>query len=239
MHTPTKRDVLDLQKALKGFGTNERVLIEILASRSNDEIRAIRNTFYTTFDKSLEEAIWADTSGDFRRMLVLLIQGTRDEYGIPQYRKAVQDAQRLMRASDKKSGQDKFDAYKVLATASPSHLAYVYTELETMSGYSIEKTIDREFSGDMKNLLLALVMVSQSKPKFFAHQIHNAIKGLGVRDKDLIRVLVSRSEVDLATIQMEYERLFKKSLEQVIREECKGAYRDALLSIVKGNKSHY
>ncbi|KAK6043668.1 Annexin, partial [Cooperia oncophora] len=54
MQTPTKRDVLDLQKAMKGFGTNEKVLIEILASRSNDEIRAIRNTFYTTYDKSLE-----------------------------------------------------------------------------------------------------------------------------------------------------------------------------------------
>ncbi|KAK6036883.1 Annexin, partial [Cooperia oncophora] len=176
MQTPTKRDVLDLQKAMKGFGTNEKVLIEILASRSNDEIRAIRNTFYTTYDKSLEEAIWAETSGDFRRMLVLLLQGSRDEYGIPQYHKAVRDAQQLLRASDKKSGQDKFDAYKILATASPSHLAYVYTELETISGYSIEKTIDREFNGDIKNLLLALVMVSQSKPKFFAHQIHNSIK---------------------------------------------------------------
>ncbi|PIO63914.1 Annexin, partial [Teladorsagia circumcincta] len=60
----------------------------------------------------------------------------------------------------------------------------------------------------------ALVMVSQSKPKFFAHQIHNAIKGLGVRDKDLIRVLVSRAEIDLATIQMDFERIFNKSLEQ-------------------------
>uniref|UniRef100_A0A0K0DC10 Annexin n=1 Tax=Angiostrongylus cantonensis TaxID=6313 RepID=A0A0K0DC10_ANGCA len=42
MQTPTKRDVLDIQKAVKGFGTNEKVLIEILASRSNEEIQAIR-----------------------------------------------------------------------------------------------------------------------------------------------------------------------------------------------------
>ncbi|PIO65155.1 Annexin [Teladorsagia circumcincta] len=101
-----------------GFGTDEKVLIEILASRSNEEIRAIRNTYYTTYDKSLEEAIWSDTSGDFRRMLVLLLQGSRDEYGIPQYHKAVQDAQQLLRASDKKSGQDKFDA-KICIVATP------------------------------------------------------------------------------------------------------------------------
>ncbi|VDO56591.1 unnamed protein product [Haemonchus placei] len=59
-----------------------------------------------------------------------------------------------MRACDKKSGQDKFEAFKILATASPSHLAYVYTELETISGYSVEKTIEHEYSGDMKTLLL-------------------------------------------------------------------------------------
>ncbi|PIO59117.1 hypothetical protein TELCIR_19430, partial [Teladorsagia circumcincta] len=41
MQTPTKRDVLDLHRAMKGFGTDEKVLIEILASRSNEEIRAI------------------------------------------------------------------------------------------------------------------------------------------------------------------------------------------------------
>ncbi|KJH52476.1 Annexin [Dictyocaulus viviparus] len=81
------------------------------------------------------------------------------------------------------------------------------------------------------------MMIAQSKPKFFAHQIHDAIKGIGIRDKDLIRLLVSRAEIDLAAIQVEYERLFKKSLLQVIREECKGAYREALLGIVKGNKS--
>ncbi|RCN48748.1 Annexin, partial [Ancylostoma caninum] len=64
------------------------------------------------------------------------------------------------------------------------------------------------------------------------------LQGISTRDKDLIRVLVSRAEIDLAAIQVEYERLFKKPLLQVIRDECKGAYRDALTSIVKGNRSH-
>ncbi|KIH63502.1 Annexin [Ancylostoma duodenale] len=64
------------------------------------------------------------------------------------------------------------------------------------------------------------------------------LTGISTRDKDLIRVLVSRAEIDLAAIQVEYERLFKKPLLQVIRDECKGAYRDALTSIVKGNRSH-
>ncbi|VDL73206.1 unnamed protein product [Nippostrongylus brasiliensis] len=202
MQTPTKRDVLDLQKAVKGFGTNERVLIEILTTRTNDEIRAIRNTFFTTFDKSLEDAVWSDTSGDFRRLLVVLIQGNRDEYSAAQYAKAAQEAQQILRSSDRKSGVDRFDAYKILATHSPIHLLHMFSEYENMAGHSIEKAIERDFSDQYTSgkviVFQALVMVAQGKPKFFAHQIHNAIK--------------------------------------VIREECKGAYREALLSIVKGNR---
>ncbi|KAJ1363464.1 hypothetical protein KIN20_023337, partial [Parelaphostrongylus tenuis] len=116
MQTPTKRDVLDIQKAVKGFGTNEKVLIEIFASRSNEEIRAIReqcdvfvslskttyltllaivfksrgNTFYTTYDKSLEDTLWSETSGDFRRLLQILVQGNRDESSTGYFGKAVQ-----------------------------------------------------------------------------------------------------------------------------------------------------
>ncbi|VDK58863.1 unnamed protein product [Cylicostephanus goldi] len=78
------------EREFQGFGTNERVLIEILSSRTNEEIQAIRNTYYTTFDRSLEEAISGDTSGDFRRLLMILIQGNRDESSIGEYHKAVQ-----------------------------------------------------------------------------------------------------------------------------------------------------
>ncbi|KAJ1360699.1 hypothetical protein KIN20_019734 [Parelaphostrongylus tenuis] len=111
------------------------------------------------------------------------------------------------------------------------------SEYENITGRSVKEAIERDFSGDAKHLLLALMMVAQSKPKFFAQQIYDAIKGIGVRDKDLIRLLVSRAEIDLAEIQVEYERLFKQSLVQVIRNECKGAYRDALLGILKGNRT--
>ncbi|KAK6741095.1 hypothetical protein RB195_009136 [Necator americanus] len=238
MQTPTKRDVMDLHRAVKGLGTNEGVLIEILASRTNEEIQAIRNTYYTTFDRPLEDAVSSDTSGDFRRLLMILIQGNRDESSIGEYHKAVQEAHNILRCSDKRGQMDKLDAYKVLATSNSNHVGYLISEFENVAGYPIEKAIEKDFSGNTRDLLLALVMVAQSKPKYFAHQIHNATKGIGTRDRDLIRVLVSRAEIDLAAIQVEYERLFRKPLVQVIREEAKGAYRDALISIVKGNRSH-
>ncbi|VDM54085.1 unnamed protein product [Angiostrongylus costaricensis] len=134
-----------------------------------------------------------------------------------------QEAHQIARFGERKALYDKFEVYKVFATSSASHLGYLMSEYESITGRSVKEAIERDFSGDAKHLLL----------------------GIGVRDKDLIRLLVSRAEIDLAEVQVEYERLFKQSLLQVsiqifpavIREECKGAYRDALLGIVKGNRS--
>ncbi|VDK59920.1 unnamed protein product [Gongylonema pulchrum] len=61
------------------------------------------------------------------------------------------------------------------------------------------------------------------------------MKGFGTHDKDLIRIIVSRSEVDLALIRQQYEQSYGKSLIDAIQSECSGAYSDTLVAIVQGN----
>lgn len=50
-------------------------------------------------------------------------------------------------------------------------------------------------TGDLEHAALAIVLSVKSKAAFFAREIREAIQGAGTRDKDLIRILVSRSEV--------------------------------------------
>ncbi|MFH4984045.1 hypothetical protein AB6A40_010754 [Gnathostoma spinigerum] len=59
--------------------------------------------------------------------------------------------------------------------------------------------------------------------------------GLGTSDQDLIRIIVSRSEVDLKSIKHEYESLYETPLVDAIKSECSGDYRKALVAIVEGN----
>jgi len=49
-----------------------QVLIEILASRSNDEIKAIREVYKKEYKHELEKDIAGDTSGDFKKLLIAL-----------------------------------------------------------------------------------------------------------------------------------------------------------------------
>jgi annexin A7/11 len=78
--------------------------------------------------------------------------------------------------------------------------------------YTIEAAIEEEFSGDMKNALLAIVESVQKKPKFFAKQLYRIIKGMKSTIKtrfrtsirDVIRIVVTRCEIDMDDIKKEY-----------------------------------
>ena len=69
----------------QGAGTDEGCLVEILCTRTNEEIEAIKEAYKLKYETTLEEDIVGDTSGDFRRFMVSLLQANRDEnYDIDQ-----------------------------------------------------------------------------------------------------------------------------------------------------------
>uniref|UniRef100_A0A6Q2YLA7 Annexin n=1 Tax=Esox lucius TaxID=8010 RepID=A0A6Q2YLA7_ESOLU len=90
--TPPVYDASELKNAMKGAGTEEAALIDILASRTNAEIRAITGAYLKEYGKSLEEDIEGDTSGMFKRVLVSLATAGRDESDTVNEAQAVQDA---------------------------------------------------------------------------------------------------------------------------------------------------
>uniref|UniRef100_A0A0M3IZV5 Annexin n=1 Tax=Anisakis simplex TaxID=6269 RepID=A0A0M3IZV5_ANISI len=67
---------------------------------------------------------------------------------------------------------------------------------------------------------------------------HNIPQGLGTRNNDLIRLIVSRAEIDMAAISDEFEVAYGKTLVDYIRGDTSGGYRDALIAIVKGNSKY-
>jgi len=233
--TPTKYDVVGLHNAVKGLGTKEKTLIEILATLTREELNGIKNQYQITYGHSLEQDVAHDTSGDLKRIFISLIANGRDENRHVDTVKANQDARKLINAGEKKLGTDESAFNAILVAQSPSQLDRVFLEYEKISGHSIQKAIETEFSGDVRDGYLAIVDALQNRARYFAKQLHNAMKGLGTRDKDLIRVIVSRSEIDLVLISQEFEQLYKKRLVEAIKEDTSGPYRDGLMQIVKGN----
>lgn len=57
----------------------------------------------------------------------------------------------------------------------------------------------------------------ENTPAWFATRLRAAMQGMGTNDRTLIRILVTRSELDLAAVKREYERLYDKTLESEVR----------------------
>lgn len=64
----------------------------------------------------------------------------------------------------------------------------VFDEYQRLTGSTLEKDIAKEFSGDIKNALTAIVSVVNNPHLFYATRLHKSMAGLGTNDRDLIRV---------------------------------------------------
>ncbi|CAF4969803.1 unnamed protein product, partial [Rotaria socialis] len=83
-----ERDCDNLQKAMKGLGTDENMLIHILGNRSNDQRLQIRDKYKTMFGQDLIKDIKGDTSGNFNKILTTLLYSPV-EYDCHELRRAV------------------------------------------------------------------------------------------------------------------------------------------------------
>ncbi|XP_059180693.1 annexin A11b [Centropristis striata] len=233
--SPAHFDASECREAIKGAGTDEACLIEILSSRSNAEIHEITRIYKAEYGKSLEDAISSDTSGHFRRLLVSLCQGNRDERQNVDISLAKQDAQKLYAAGENKVGTDESQFNAILCARSKPHLRAVFQEYQQMCGRDIEKSICREMSGNVESGMVAVVKCIRNTPAYFAERLHKAMQGAGTKDTTLIRIMVSRSEVDMLDIRQCYVQTYGKSLYTHISGDTSGDYKKLLLKLCGGS----
>ena len=61
--------------------------------------------------------------------------------------------------------------------------------------------------------------------------MRNAIEGPGTKDKQLIRIIVSRFEIDLREIKLAYYRLYNRDMISDIRNDTSGDYKKILTQL--------
>ncbi|XP_063383675.1 annexin B10 isoform X5 [Cydia fagiglandana] len=232
MRPPAEYLCKELHNCMEGVGTDENTLVEILCTRTKKEIAEIVDAYERLYNRPLAEHMCSETSGDFRRLLTLIVTGARDEEAGVDLARAQASAQELFDAGEAKWGTDEEIFNKILAHESFAQLRAIFEAYKDIAGRTIEQAIKAEIGGELKDALSAIVECTQSAPAWFATRLRDAMQGLGTDDRTLIRIVVSRSEIDLATIAREYERLYDKTLESEIRGETSGDYKRALVALI-------
>uniref|UniRef100_A0A3P9N5Z0 Annexin n=1 Tax=Poecilia reticulata TaxID=8081 RepID=A0A3P9N5Z0_POERE len=213
---PAAYDCHEVTRAMKGAGTKDSVLIEIFASRSKQQIKALKDVYRKETEKDLIEKLQSEASGDFSTALILL-------------------AKTLYKAGEKKWGTDESKFIEILCKRSIPQLRQILIEYKNISGKTLQQSIEGEMSGELEELLVAVVKCAKSLPAYFAELLHKSMKGGGTDESTLTRIMVSRSEIDLLDIRAEFKKLYKHSLLSDIESDVSGEYGDCLKAICGGD----
>uniref|UniRef100_A0AAX7STL3 Annexin n=1 Tax=Astatotilapia calliptera TaxID=8154 RepID=A0AAX7STL3_ASTCA len=205
MKSTAQFDASEIKASIKGLGTDEETLIEILCSRSNDELVEIKKVYKELFKKELDKDVAGDTSGNFAKLLLALVQVRRSS---------------------------KFwHCLRIFPHRSVPHLQKVFQKYKSYSPYDMQESIVKEVKGDLQTSFLVLVQCFENKQLYFAKRLNEAMKSKGAKEKMVTRIIVSRCEVDLRKICSEYKSCFGQSLQQTIMEHTKGDYQKVLLGL--------
>jgi len=214
---PIEFDADSLRSAMKGMGTNEDTLIEIIASRSNQQLVQIKNCYQQKYKRDLEADVKKETHGTLQKLLISLLQGKRGTNTNPVQNQMAKIAREIYDAGEAKLGTDESVFNKYFVSLSPHELAAVAQQYHKLTNHSILDAIDKEFSGDSKKAFRTIVYATISPSEYFATRVKDAIKGFGTKDTLLIRILVSRDEIDMPQIKHIINNYMEKTWLKILK----------------------
>ncbi|XP_043995439.1 annexin A2 isoform X1 [Gambusia affinis] len=153
MMPPEQLEAQRLRAAMAGLGTDEETLLEILCSRSRKTLQEVAAVYRQMYKKDLEKELKAETSGDFGRLVVALLNKAVTASSVQR------DVQALAASlSEKKAEAGPW--ISILTSRDSDHLDKVLMELELETGQTVDQLVEKRFSGDFR---LGLRVLGESR----------------------------------------------------------------------------
>lgn len=217
---PVQYEAYRLQQAMVGLGTDEETLMEILCTQSSEQLQEINAMFKQVYNKDLEKELKGETSGDFAKLVVALLN-KQNRTGVLQ-----RDIESLTASLNGKKA-DAGPWIDILTSRDSDHLNKVLTGLELQTGQMVEQAVEKRFTGDFRLGLKVLVQCIQNRDVYLA-------KRLSTMKTPLVQgIMVSHSEEDLLCIRAAFLKLTGTSLYTTLKKHFKGEHLQALLAICR------
>jgi annexin A7/11 len=221
-----------LKGAIKGIGTNEKDLIQIICPKETHEIEVVKAAYKRLYNHDLEKDLANEEKGPLGKIFRSIASAGRAESRAVDQGLANKEAQELYDAGEGTFGTDESAFVRILCMRSFPQLNATFNAYSKISGHDIEKAIKKEMGGDLEKACLAIVKSAKNKSAYFAEALHEAMDGVGTKDDDLIRILVTRSENDITQIKAAYKSIYGKNLYDVVKSELSGDYEKLFLNLI-------
>lgn len=232
---PLLADVYGLFDAMSGPGTKELVLNDILLSRSNADLNAIKQAYYKTFHRSLEDTVKGDLSMKTERHFMMVLAANRAEDSAPVIPQQVDgDVMELYKATEGKMGTDEILVCSIFTRSNDNQLRAIAHAYKQRFNKDLEAVVKSEFSGHMKDALLFQLGHAVDKYMHAATLFEDAMAGMGTKDQLLVGRVVRYhwDRHELANIKGAYQQRFHRSLASRIKGETSGDYGRLMVACI-------
>ncbi|KAF2293056.1 hypothetical protein GH714_035780 [Hevea brasiliensis] len=226
---PPSEDAEQLHKAFQGWGTNESLIISILAHRNAPQRNLIRQTYAEAYGEDLLIALDKELSSDFERSVLLwtLDPAERDAY--------------LANEATKKFTSSNWVLMEIACTRSSVELFKVRQAYHARYKRSIEEDVAYHTTGDFRKLLVPLVSafryegqeVNLTLAKSEAKILHEKISNKAYNDDEIIRILSTRSKAQLNATLNHYNNTFGNAINKNLKVDPKDEFLKLLRATIK------
>lgn len=227
-------DAVRLKKAMRGWGTDEAEIIDILTHRYNYNRQEIVQSFKVRYDDDLWKEIRSETSGDFRYSLKPLVL-TESQFLAEDFRNAMNGAG---------TNENTLINILMMVINEPNLLQAIKNDYKTSYNEDLLDRFGEETDGEFLTFLTNIV----NRPVFSADvdseivgiDVSNLRQAIDTEDIDRITsILTGRSTAHIKSISEEYYQATGLELEVALDDITSHHLHDGLLSLVSVSRNYY
>ena len=228
---PYEYDARELHRSLTSFSKDEKAIIEIIITRPRSHLTLVQKIYKKFYNVSLKNDILNLSDKTFSEFLITILASNRPSGLTIKPNDAYNIAKDIIKNGVKQYGKNVNLFKQVFVDRSREDLIMISRAFYDLYKKNLYDVIDNEISGTNKKLIKDILFGLITPAQWFAKKAYKAMKGAGTDDKTLIRVIVSRAEIDMEDIRDYYFRDRNTDLRNDIDGDCSGAYGQLLMNL--------
>lgn len=225
-----------VNEAIKGLGTKEKMLNDVLLARSNADLNAIKAHYQQMYKKPLESDVRGDLSMKTERLFSMVLAARRQEESAPVIPQQIDQAIRDLYGATEgnKVGADQMTVCSILTSHSDGQIRAISHAYQQKYHRALGDVIKKSFSGHMEDALIFILSAAEDKAKHDADLLEDAMKGAGTKDELLVNrvVMIHWDRQRLSQCKAAYKHFHHKELRSRIQGETRGDYEKLMVACV-------
>ncbi len=208
-----------------GLKKDFETVLEILTSKTNDELKVIEKVYKLDTGNDLRNDILKEYKGVIGKNLVLMFDTVRSNNSRLRKNECERLAKLLVEKEPKLWVEDEKIFKDIFLMKSPEELVLIARYYFNITGNNLAEVADKKLK-DKNQLLIKEILFNNIMPhELFAEKIYTSMKGIGTNEEKLSRALVSRCEIDMPLIREMYEYKYTTPMTEDIIGDNSGMYQ--------------